>query len=118
MITGDLGRNEYWNAQLTELQHNVDNFKRRLSQILQRGLEPGLLERVEQFQNLLLNKDVVIGIMRHDIVTNRQLSNMVSTSEQVNEFASKLQQDICKLKHDITTMHAQLLAIEQAAKHS
>jgi hypothetical protein len=118
MIIGNSGRNDYWNAQLTELQNNVDNFKRRLSQILQRELEPGLLEGVEQFQNLLLNKDVVIGLMRHDIVTNRQFGNLVSTSEQVNEFASKLQQDICKLKHDITAMHAQLLTIEQAAKHS
>ena len=118
MNTAHTGMRVYWSIQVNELQATVDALKDRLSQTLQRELAPNLLQQAENFQNLLLNKDLIIAIIRHDLATNNSFDPVSLTGIAHNHDHSDLQMSIDKLKLEIAAMDAQLSGIEHASKRT
>ena len=53
---------------LDQLKQENANLKNGLSRVLQRRVNGRVIEKAEEFQQMFINKDLVIDLCRHDVI--------------------------------------------------
>lgn len=85
------------------LLQNID-LKNSLSRIDEQVIDTGVLEQLEKFQNRFLEKDVLISLLRHDIISLEELLR--------NEFSNEVQYLQIIHKHEGLKKDIQRLEVE------
>ena len=85
---------ETWQRTLNYLQQENIHLKNRLAEIVKNGIDDKMLRQAEYFQNQFLNKDVIIAILKQDVLAERD-SNRRTVAPGAYE---KLREDMAKME--------------------
>lgn len=85
------------------LQQNIE-LKNSLSAIDSRMIDADVLEQLEKFQNRFIEKDVLISLLRHDIISLEELLK--------NDYSNELQYLQIVRKHESLKKDIQRLEVE------
>lgn len=90
------------------LLQNID-LKNSLSSIDERSIDTKVLEQLEKFQNRFIEKDVLISLLRHDIISLEDLLGKEDADEvQYLQLKSKHE----GLKKDIQRLEAEFILLK------
>jgi hypothetical protein len=102
------------------LQAENNRVKEMLSEVLQQDLSPELLENLEYCQTLLLNKDVALALLRHEISEKAHRLKGMNYGSNGNGLSqrsdTKLQRDIEIMKEEIAAMDVCIERIRAARR--
>src|SRR5690349_13831340 len=93
-----------WLRMLDYQQQENIFVKNRIAEIAKRNIPKEVLERLEYYLSLFLNKDALIVLLRRDIA---QLSEAVENGKTVQTDVPSLRKDLQRLEQEFSTLRAE-----------
>lgn len=84
-----------WLRMLDYHQQENIHMKTRIAEVIKRNVTKDVLDRLENFQNLFLNKDTVITFLRNDI---QKINNEYAEGDIYVDHISSLRKDMQKME--------------------
>jgi hypothetical protein len=90
-----------WSRILEQFKEEIVTINNELALIIEGEIYPDILKEVEHFQNILIDKDIVIDFIRNEInaeKTNIQACTDTLTDQLISRSHNSIQKDMLKMQ--------------------
>jgi len=97
-----------WMAALNTLQSEINTLKTNLTFTLQQEVHPALLQSIESIQTQLLEQDMAIALIRHEMAIRMGAEEPAAEDGSFDEWEQKTGHDMERMNEELLLLHAAL----------